>query len=163
MNCKADKPADPEPTNHSVRLKLMSGKTIVVIAFVSVSCAALVLFVWDRNLAAEMRERESNFIAIHFLASEILREGSSAGPRDFGGLLKLHGGPSSTLAKPFPNGLLYHSDKTSFILEEPEARRVSIFRSDRLVATERKWPLWEVAQRYARKFPEQPVPPEGFE
>jgi hypothetical protein len=119
-------------------------------------------FVWSQRLASERQERERHFIAIHFLAAEAAME-DGEDPKDFDGLLRSSGGRTSPLARPFPDGLLYRRNGSSFTLEEPEARRVSLLRTDRLLGSDRSWPRWESSGVPAKKFPEQQVPPSGYE
>ena len=119
-------------------------------------------FVWSQRLASERQERESHFIAIHFLVAEASME-DSEDPKDFDGLLSSSGGRTSPLARPFPNGLLYKRNGNTFTLEEPEARRVSLLRTDRMVGSDRRWPRWKASRVLAKKFSKQHVPPSGYE
>lgn len=117
----------------------------------------------SHNLEVQRKERESHFVAIHFLAEEVSQEGNPEGPRDYRRLLEFWGGTAgSSLGDPFVDGLDYRPLGGGFILEEPRRRRVSLLRSDRLIATDRNWPRWESTGEYARKFPGQEVPPPGY-
>jgi hypothetical protein len=116
---------------------------------------------YNRYLTKERQQRESHFIAIHFLAEERLIEGSSEEPKNLEDLMRPYG--NAVLMKHFPDGLIYHPNQKSFTLEEPNKRRISLFRSDRLVATDRRWPRWEVSGEYAKKMRNQKVPPQGYE
>lgn len=117
----------------------------------------------DQRFAGQKRARESHFIAIHVLATDALRERDAAGPLDYDGLLEPWGGRQGGLGKPFPDGLVFRIEKGGFLLEEPGRRRISLFQSDRLMATDRKWPRWETSGELARKWSEQAVPSDGFE
>ena len=139
----------------------MSRRRIIILAiplFGTLSLAGI--FFYNHHLAVERHERESNFIAIHFLATEALIEGDPDGSQSLDDLIRPYGG---TLMRPFPDGLIYHSVKKSFTLEEPKLRRVSLFCSDRLIATDRKWPRWEATGEYAKKIPGHHEPPPGYE
>ena len=118
---------------------------------------------WNHELISERQDRESHFIAVHYLAASAAQENDPHGPTDFDALLAPWGGRGSALGKPFPDGLVYRPRGTSFTLEEPVARLVSLLRKDRLIATERKWPRWESAGDYARKAPGDPVPKQEYE
>ncbi|MBB5353139.1 hypothetical protein HNR46_003392 [Haloferula luteola] len=118
---------------------------------------------WQRRLLADRREREAHFVAIHFLAVEARQEADSDGPTDYETLLESWGGPNSELGRPFVEGLDYEPLNGAFSLAEPNPRRVTLLRSDRLIATDQNWPRWEQSGEYARKFPEQDVPPLGFQ
>ena len=133
---------------------------IVIFVLAALLCAGAVSITQQR-LVADRDERERNIIAIHFLAAQANYDGERA--MDIDGLLKHFGGKDSVLMRPFPDGLVYKGDGESFTLEEPRPRRISLFRKDRLIATERKWPRWESSGEYARKFPEQEVPVSGYE
>lgn len=58
------------------------------------------------------------------------------------------------LMSPFPDGLIYKSDGTTFSLAEPKPRFVSFFRKDRLVADDKTAPHWESSGIRASKFRE---------
>jgi hypothetical protein len=133
---------------------------IVIFVLAALLCVGAVLIAQQR-LVADREERERNIIAIHFLATEAKHDGETA--TDIDGLLKHFGGKDSVLMRPFPDGLVYKWDGESFTLEEPRPRRISLFKKDRLIATNRKWPRWESSGEYARKFPEQEVPEWGDE
>lgn len=60
----------------------------------------------------------------------------------------------ATLMSPFPDGLSYKSDGTTFSLAEPKPRFVSFFRKDRLVADDQTAPHWEASGARANKFSE---------
>ncbi len=120
------------------------------------------MFIWNRRLGADRQERESHFIAIYFLAAEATQEGED-GPNNDEELVSLWSGPNSPLGKPFPDGLVYRRHGSSFTIEEPEARWISLLRKDRLVGSERKWPRWESSGGYARKMDGSEVPPAGYE
>ena len=138
----------------------MLRKATLAAALMFFLISALVgISVWNRHLVAGQQEREGHFIAIHFLAADAAKEEASGEPRDPDDLLKTYPGLDSA----FPEGLLYQAQGVAFTLEESRPRRVSLFRRDRLISTERKWPRWESSGSYARKFPEQKVPPAGYE
>ena len=127
----------------------------------AVLLVVMALFVSNRRLAAHRHERESHFVAIHFIAAGAVGEGEA--PKDLEGLLKSYGGEKSPLMKPFPGGLVFRSNGDSFTLEEPWARNVTLLEKDRLIGSDRKWPRWESSGEFARKFPEQQVPASGYE
>ena len=118
--------------------------------------------VWSRYLEIERQARESHFIAAYFLAGEELKEVDQAASKNIDDLIKSYGGSESALLMPFADGLVYNPQGRKFTLEEPTSRRVSLFRSDRLISTDQKWPRWQATGRLARKFPEQEVPPLGY-
>lgn len=60
----------------------------------------------------------------------------------------------AALMSPFPDGLIYKSDGTTFSLAEPKPRFVSFFRKDRLVADDKTAPHWESSGIRASKFRE---------
>ena len=120
------------------------------------------VFIWNKRLGDDRQQRESHFIAIHFLAAEATQEGED-GPKDYEELVSRWSGPNSLLAKPFPDGLVYKPHGSSFTLEEPQARWISLLRKDRLVGSERKWPRWESSREYAKKLACSKVPPKGYE
>lgn len=136
---------------------------IAAVLLLGVLSASFGAFVWSRNLEMGCRERESHFIAAYFLAGEASREVDPDGPKNIDDLMRPCGGFESGLLKPFADGLVYHPQGETFTLEEPSSHRVSLFRSDRLISTDRKWPRWESTGEFARKFPEQKVPPPGYE
>lgn len=112
-----------------VRKRSLPAAILLVGALVALSAG----FVSSRRLAAERREREAHFIAIHAVAMEA--RANAGVPEDFDGLMEAHGGRESPLPRPFPDGLVFHVQGASFLLEEPRARPVSLWRKDRLVAT----------------------------
>ncbi|MES2996731.1 MAG: hypothetical protein V4733_07970 [Verrucomicrobiota bacterium] len=56
-----------------------------------------------------------------------------------------------TNIEPFPEGLHYQASGKSFILAEPRPRWISLFRKDRLIATDSKLPSWERSRELAPK------------
>lgn len=137
--------------------------TIGAVLLLGVLSASSGVFVWNRHLEIERQARESHFIAVHFLATEAAREVDPGGPKIIDDLIRPYGGLESELLKPFADGLLYHPQGETFTLEEPTSHRVSLFRSDRLISTDRKWPRWESSGEFARKSTKQKVPPLGYE
>ncbi|WP_264501768.1 hypothetical protein [Luteolibacter flavescens] len=127
----------------------------------AVLLAVMALFVSNRHLEAHKHERERHFVTIHFIAAGAVGNGET--PKDLEGLLKSVGGETSPLMKPFPGGLVFRSDGDSFTLEEPWARNVTLLEKDRLIGSDRKWPRWQSSGEYGRKFPDQQVPPSGYE
>ena len=125
--------------------------TLVLAALLCVGAVSIT----QQRLGADRDARERNIIAIHFLAAQANYDGERA--TDIDGLLKHFGGKDSVLMRPFPDGLVYKADSDSFTLEEPRPRRISLFKKDRLIATNHKWPRWESSGEYARKFPEEVV------
>jgi len=119
------------------------------------------LYVRSQQISASRHERESTFIMLHFMIAGALADGDA--PKDFESFLQPFGGRQSGLMKSFPDGLVYKADGSSFTLEEPRPREVALFKKDRLIASERKWPRWESSGEYARKFAGQEVPASGYE
>ena len=140
------------------RRRLITGAVLLL----GVLTASFGAFVWKRYLEVGRQARESHFVAVYFLAGEASREVDPDGPKNIDDLVRLYGCPESGLLQPFPLGLVYHPQGETFTLEEPTSRRVSIFRSDRLISTDRKWPRWESTGEFARKFSGQEVPPPGY-
>jgi hypothetical protein len=136
-------------------------RSILMLAFL-VLLGGGALFVSNQRLKAQRWEREANFIALHFLAAVAAGE-DGEGAKDLGELLRLYGGKDSVLLRPFPHGLVYKPNGDSFTLEEPQAQSISLLKKDRLIGSDRKWPRWESSGEYARKFPEQQVPENGYE
>lgn len=122
-------------------------------------------FLRHQYLDSVKREREAYFISIHWLAANAVLEGDPEGPENFDDLIRPYEGMHASIAELYPEGLVYLPQATSFTLEEPSARPVSLFHSDRLIATDKKWPRWEDSGEYANKFPEEGpfVLPPGYE
>ncbi|MEK7951769.1 hypothetical protein WKV53_14725 [Luteolibacter sp. Y139] len=120
--------------------------------------------IWRQRLVVEREDREAYFVTIHFLAAAAAGEGEDA-PKDleevFNGSAGKGGG--AVLMKHFPDGLVYKADGESFTLEEPRVRYVSLWKKDRLIGTDKRWPRWEGSGEYARKFAGQEVPGSGYE
>ena len=136
---------------------------IGAVLLLGVLSASFGTFVWNRYLEIGRQARESHFVAVYFLAGEASREKIDPdGPNDIHDLLRPFG-PESGLLSPFADGLVYHPRGETFTLEEPTSHRVSLFRSDRLISTDRKWPRWESTGELARKLPGSKVPPPGYE
>ena len=119
------------------------------------------LCVQSQQISASRHERESIFIMLHCMIAAAVGDGDA--PKDFDSFLRPFGGRQSGLMKSFPDGLVYMTDGSSFTLEEPRPRMISLFKKDRLIASERKWPRWESSGEYARKFAGQEVPASGYE
>jgi len=119
------------------------------------------LYIRSQQISASRHERESTFIMLRFMIAAALEDGDA--PKDFDSFLQPFGGRQSGLLKSFPDGLVYKTDGSSFTLEEPRPREVELFKKDRLIASERKWPRWESSGEYARKFAGQEVPASGYE
>lgn len=114
----------------------------------------------NKRLIAQKQQRERHMVVVYYLALM----SDSKHPRTYAtnldGTVQEFGAAVSALLKPFPDSPVYHGSGKTFTLEEPRPRRVSLFHSDRLIATESKWPRWEYSGEYARKFPEQEIPEE---
>jgi hypothetical protein len=127
-------------------------RLVTVIAILAV-IAITVNFVGQRYLRSVRQEREAHFISIHFLVMDHYREYYNGFPKTWSESI-----PSSAteggLMSPFPDGLIYKSDGTTFSLEEPKPRFVSFFRKDRLVASDKAAPHWESSGIRASKFRE---------
>lgn len=106
---------------------------------------------WSQQLEKVKAERARHFISIYYLAMEASRGADPVGAKNYETLLEPFGGRDSALGKPFSDGLVFRQEGDSFVLEEPKARCVSLFRPDRLVATDRRWPRWEASGEPARK------------
>jgi len=107
---------------------------------------------WQRHVRNERQQRESHFISIHFLVTDPTRDS-----RDFPKTLPevfLSSSDETGLMSPFPDGLIYKPDGTTFLLAEPKPRFVSLFRKDSLVADDKNAPHWESSGKPANKFPE---------
>jgi hypothetical protein len=111
-----------------------------------------VAYIGNRHLVGERHERERHFVSVHFLAVEALRADEPDGAKDLNALLEPYGGAASPLMKPFSAGLVYHSQKATFRLEEPTPRWISLFQRDRLISSHRLEPRWESSGELARKF-----------
>jgi hypothetical protein len=109
-----------------------------------------------QHLKARTASRESSFIAIHYLVAAMMDEGQS--PNGLDAVFTDYGEAGGGLLKDFPQGLVFHREGRKFRLEENDASRVSLFRSDRLVATDELWPRWERSGELAKKFESQKVP-----
>lgn len=55
------------------------------------------------------------------------------------------------LLRPFPLGLDFKWTDRGWTLTEPAPRRVSLFRQDRLVASDKDFPHWEASGERASK------------
>lgn len=118
----------------------------VGIACTIASCMTLAHHAWRKQ--ASFRER--SFIAIHFLVGDAARQGPL--PSDLDTLVdEFSNGAARAILRRFPNGLDYRPAGDRFTLAEPAARRVSLFRSDRLVGSGESWPHWEKSGKPARK------------
>jgi len=134
---------------------------IVIFVFAALMFMGAIFFLQQRRVT-DRYERERYFVAIHLLAAQAAGEDGEK-PKDLDSLLKLSGGVELELMRPFPDGLVYKADGGSFTLEEPRARSISLFKRDRLMGSDRKWPRWESSGEYARKSPGQQVPVRGYE
>ena len=125
-------------------------------------CGLIFLGTWilERSIRINCEERERCFVAVHFIAMGAAREPDDEAPKTIQELMKRHGwGPSSALLKPFSHGLIYQAAEGGFELAEPSKEFVSLFRRDRLIASDSAWPHWESSGRMAWKFPGQKIPP----
>jgi hypothetical protein len=110
----------------------------------------LIGFAGQRHLRSARHQREAHFIAIHFLVMDYMRESYGGFPKTWSEIPATEGG----LMSPFPDGLSYKSDGTTFSLAEPKPRFVSLFRKDRLVSDDKTAPHWESSGTPASKFRE---------
>jgi hypothetical protein len=128
-------------------------RRLVTVITILVVIAITVNFTGQRYLRSVRQQREAHFIAIHFLVMDHMREHYDGFPKTWSEII-----PSSAteggLMSPFPNGLIYKSDGTTFSLAEPKPRFVSFFRKDRLVADDKTAPHWESSGIRASKFRE---------
>lgn len=117
-------------------------------------------WVFDRRIRADAETRASSFIATHFLAMETLSDSLAESPQDISELSERFGGSmNSVILATFPGGLDFHTHPRGFDLAEPKPRRISLFRSDRLVASDTEWPHWEKSGTKAWKYEGQEIPP----
>ena len=127
------------------------------------ACCGLILGTWTLNnrIRIDREERESYFVAVHCVAMESVRAPDDEAPRTIEELMEMYagGGSHSTLLKPFRNGLSYRRTDGGFEIAEPRQEFVSLFRRDRLIASDRDWPHWESSGMKVWKFPGQTIPP----
>ncbi|NWK57636.1 hypothetical protein HW115_18610 [Verrucomicrobiaceae bacterium N1E253] len=112
--------------------------------------------IYNQNLKAKATDREATIVSIYYLAICSLDEDSASRPQNIEELLVHYGGSDSVLLEPFEDGLSFELTETGFILAEPKAQRISLFKRDRIVADERKWPHWKASGEYARKHGVKP-------
>jgi|GEM_PF-7030409 len=97
--------------------------------------------------------REATFISIFYFAQVGFDQGNPP-PSDLPAVFRLSGldgGIEAEMMKHFPDGLVYRPTPTSFTLEEPNQRFVSLFYRDRLISTDQNWPSWEKSGEKASK------------
>jgi hypothetical protein len=126
---------------------MRKGRRLVTIITILVVMMITVNFM-GRYLRSVRQEREAHFIAIHFLVMDYMRESYGGFPKTWSESPATEGG----LMSPFPDGLSYTSDGTTFSLAEPKPRFVSLFCKDRLVASDKTAPHWESSGIPASKF-----------
>ena len=103
--------------------------------------------------------RASRFITLQYIVMRESNDTLDPPPNDIRKLLELSGhGKNHPLLKPFPEGLILEFTENGFRLEEPAPRFVSLFRSDRLMATESLWPHWERSGESVFKYNGQEIP-----
>jgi hypothetical protein len=129
---------------------------------ISISCG-LILGIWILNnrIRIDREDRERHFVAVHFVAMESVMASEDEAPKTIKELMEVYagGGVDSALLKPFRNGLTYRRTPQGFEIAEPQQVFVSLFRRDRLVASDRDWPHWESSGIKVWKSPGQQVPP----
>jgi hypothetical protein len=128
--------------------------TIVGITIVVITA----FYLLNLSIISKAKNRERHFISIYYLAKEYVLDRGSDEPASFESLVRDYGGTDGALAQPFSNGLKYNLHGTKFILEEPQQEHVSLFRKDRLVATELNRPYWERTGKQAKKRNEEAEP-----
>ena len=116
-------------------MKTPRHKTIVAVLLLScLLICTLTELVWNHKSSHQRLDRESYSVSIHMAMLTALSDNDA---RPLNAILKDYG---PGLLKPFPDGLLYHSDGSSFTLAEPSSRPISFFRKDRLVVTDQESP-----------------------
>jgi hypothetical protein len=127
------------------------------------ACCGLILGTWILNnrIRIVREERERYFIAVHFVAMESVGAPDDKAPKTIEELMEMYagGGAESSLLKPFRNGLSYRRTHGGFEIAEPRQEFVSLFRRDRLIASDREWSHWESSGMQVWKFPGQTIPP----
>ena len=139
-----------------ILMKTLRHKAIVLVLLACLSAVLLAAFLWSRGLNNQKLERESYFISIHYAIASALLENDD---RPLESILRDYCGDTSRILRPFPKGLSYHSDGSTFTLAEPTPRPISLFRKDRLVASDRDRPRWEFSREYATKYGQKLFPP----
>ncbi len=132
-----------------------------VFGLVTLAVASCIAWIFSNRIRIERGERERHFVSVHFLAIAAMKEfhDDEPTPENIDDLLERSGGgPGLLLLKPFDDGLTYRAVGKGFKLAEPHRRLTSLFRRDRLVASDHEWPHWEVSGAYAWKFPGQTIP-----
>ena len=143
---------------------LMRRKTITKSIIGIAICSALILSTWvlHTRIRFAREDRERHFISIHCVAMEAAMASDDEAPKTIEELMKMYtgGGVDSVLLKPFRNGLTYRRTPGGFEISEPHREFVSLFRRDRLIASDRDWPHWESSGIKVWKFAGQKVPPD---
>ena len=125
------------------------------------ACVGLILGTWilHNRIRIDREERERHFISVHFVAIEALSAPDDDAPKTIEELMERYaGGPDSALLRPFRHGLTYRPVNGGFELSEPKKEFVTLFRRDRLIASDHAWPHWESSGRKIWKFPGQKIP-----
>ena len=132
-----------------------------VIIGIALSCG-LILCIWilSNRIRIDREDRERHFVAVHCVAMESVIASDDKGPSTIQELMEVYaeGGINSALLKPFRHGLIYQRKPRGFEIFEPQQEFVSLFRCDRLVASDYDWPHWESSGIKVWKFPGQQVP-----
>lgn len=104
----------------------------------------------DQQLHIEAEEREAYFISAYSITIEAMTEEPA---ENFAELATRPGFSAfmPSLMRPFPQGLELKTTGGVWTLAEPAPRKVSLFREDRLVASETDFPHWEASGIRATK------------
>ena len=133
-----------------------------VIIWIALPCG-LILGTWILNnqIRIDREDRERHFVAVHFVAMESVIASDHEAPKTIREMMEVYSGEGvdSALLKPFRHGLIYKRKPRGFEIFEPQQEFVSLFRRDRLVASDCDWPHWESSGIKVWKFPGQQVPP----
>ena len=134
----------------------MIGSLLILVLLIAVG------FIWKRYIEMEVEQRTAHFISLYFIAQSAARTDlDEVRPKNISDLMESRGGLKSPMLAPFPDGLIYEPTEIGFSLREPSPRRVSFFRSDYLVGSDKKWPHWHSTGELIRKFEDQKIP-EGY-
>jgi len=129
------------------------------IILLGLSLVAAGAWVIDRRIRTDAEIRAANFITAHYLVRRAAIDTLDPPPNDIRKVLnRSWGGNDHPLLKYFPDGLIFKVTPPGFRLEEPEARRISLFHSDRLVASDTEGPQWEKSGTKVWKFEGQEIP-----
>lgn len=140
----------------------MKRRTVKRMVIVISLCCGMILGTWILNtqIRINREKRERYFVDIHCIAMQSVVDPVAEPPNTIHEMMEIYAGEGvgSVMLKPFRNGLTYQRTPRGFMISEPQREFVSLFRRDRLVATDRDWPHWESSGIKVWKFPGQQVP-----